>query len=259
MKTKNPSRHLSLSGSYNIRDLGGYLTEDGRTTRWRTFLRSGSMHSLTSESQSRLLGLGIRTVVDLRTSVEKHDFPNVFAKSTRVSFRQHNMIGDVTLETNRDVTAVDMLEGGGEFAEGIFTMYRTFLDGRQEQIRDILTTLSEPDALPAIYHCAGGKDRTGIISAILLANAGVPYDTIANDYALSARYLMERYFDDEARPGETPENFTWREYQVKFCPPESMLMTLSYLDKVYGGVPAYMRVIGLDSRQIDRLRDSVIE
>ena len=73
-------------------------------------------------------------------------------------------------------------------------LYRSWLDVRQPQIGRILATLAEPDARPAIYHCAGGKDRTGVISALLLGIAGVPDEVIAEDYALSARYLMDRYF-----------------------------------------------------------------
>jgi protein-tyrosine phosphatase len=255
-------RYLKLEGSYNVRDLGGYQTSDGRITKWRTFFRSGSMHNLTEESQSSIFKFGIRTVIDLRTSAEKTALPNVFTDSSKLFFKEHNIIGDVPFEGYSNISAVDILEGGGEFAEGIFQMYCTFLDKCQNQIRDTLVTLSNSGSLPAIYHCAGGKDRTGIISAMLLGNVGVSYDTIAKDYSLSAKYLMERYFEgvvQSPRPGETPDNYTWREYEEEFCPPESMLMTLSYLDDKYGGIKEYMKSIGVDEVRINHLRDSLIE
>ncbi len=60
-----------------------------------------------------------------------------------------------------------------------------------------------------IYHCAGGKDRTGVISALLLSIAGVPEEVIAEDYALSSRYLMDRYFAEQASPESNPGNYIW--------------------------------------------------
>ena len=80
-----PKRHLDLEGSYNIRDLGGYSTVDGRSTCWKTFLRADSLHQLASKSQTTLINYGIRAVIDLRDSVEVHDRPNVFSRSSEVA------------------------------------------------------------------------------------------------------------------------------------------------------------------------------
>ena len=249
----NPMRHLDLKGSYNIRDLGGYRTTDGRTTRWRTLLRSGTMHGLPVESQEALIDYGVRTVIDLRTTAETRDFPNVFSDSSKVAFRHQNMIGDAPLEGAENVVE------GGEVADRILASYSAWLDQRQPRIGETLATLAEPTALPAIYHCAGGKDRTGTISALLLGIAGVPPETIAQDYALTARYLIDRYFDEQAAPGVTPATYTWKDYQSEFCPPEAMLKVLGHLDDHYGGIEGYVRAVGLSDHQIESLRHALVE
>src|SRR5919206_5017078 len=87
-------RHLSLTGTYNLRDTGGYRTLDGRTTRWRTFLRSDSLHRVPPMAQTTLLNYGVRTVIDLRRSDELHVAPNVFAGSSIVSYHQISLLMD---------------------------------------------------------------------------------------------------------------------------------------------------------------------
>ena len=246
-------RHVLLEGGCNIRDLGGYRTTDGKVTRWRTLLRSGTMHALSVQSQGILVRFGVRTVIDLRTSFEMSRQPNVFKNSTSVTFYHHNMIGDVPINSTDDVGS------GIAFTSRIPVMYKEFLDHRKDQIKDILVTLSGSDALPAMYHCSAGQDRTGIISAIILGNAGVPYDTIAEDYALTARYLIDRYFQGYSDPGQTPENYTWKQYQAQYCPPEAMMEVLEYLDEYYGGIYGYMVNIGLSRDQIVWLRNAILE
>ena len=80
-KDITPVRHLGLAGTYNTRDIGGYPTTDGGSTRWQVFLRSDNMHALTAADQDALIDYGVRTVVDLRTTRETELTPNVFAKS----------------------------------------------------------------------------------------------------------------------------------------------------------------------------------
>ena len=248
-----PNRHLDLEGVYNLRDLGGYPTPSGRQTRWKMFLRCGSMHRMTLKSQTALIDHGVRTIIDLRTTQETQEQPNVFAQSSAVTYQHYNMIGDEPLDES-SVTAAS-----GEIAEQILNSYRTFLDQRKRQIGQILVTLSSPDTCPVVFHCAGGKDRTGIISALLLEIAGVPRHLIAQDYGLSARYLLERYCSEHAPPGVSAENFTWQDFQRQFCPPQAMVSVLTYLQQQYNGARGYARLVGLTDNQINGLRDAILE
>ena len=243
-------RHIELVAGMNFRDLGGYATAVGGTTRWRTFFRADTMHLLTEADQKKLVEeYGIRTIIDLRRSGELAERPNVFAGSAALSYLHLNMIGDGDLES-----APPPDEGAARIAWS----YSTYIDQRQEAIREILATLATAEALPAMYHCAAGKDRTGVVSALLLGLAGVSGEIIAADYGLSAHYLADNFRRDQAAAGKDMEGFTWKDYQRQSCPPEAMRLTLAHIKQHYGGVESYMRQIGLTTDQVDFLRTAVL-
>jgi protein-tyrosine phosphatase len=201
-----------------------------------------------------LIAYGIRTVIDLRTTHETQEAPNVFASSSQVTYHHQNMIGECLSRAWPEKGSAEREEP----ANYILTGYISWLDLRQTQIGRILAILANPEARPAIYHCAGGKDRTGIISALLLGIAGVPEDVIAEDYALSARYLLDRYFAEQAPPESNHGNYTWEDYQREFCPPNAMLNVLEYVNEHFGGIERYVRTIGLNSGQIGSIRTALV-
>ncbi len=252
-KRLQPARHLDLEGAYNVRELGGYRTLSGRTTRWKTFLRADSPHELSPASQDALLDYGIRAVIDLRHNGELEEKPNVFSGSSRVAYYHRDVFGGQPLPEDDDI-AVD----AGP-AERTARSYAKALDLFKDRYRDVLATLAEPSARPALFHCAAGQDRTGRVAALLLGIAGVPPDTIAEDYALSARYLTERYLAEFPPAELSAEGLTWQDYQAQSCPPEAMLKVLQYLEERYGGVEAYVRAIGLTQDQVDSLRKALVE
>ena len=153
------------------------------------------------------------------------------------------------------MTESDYVETGIP-AERIRISYTHWLDRRQTAFRKVLTLLAKSSARPVIYHCAGGKDRTGVISALLLDIAGVDRETIAEDYSLTARYLIQRNLDGHGAAGQEGVT-TWRQYQAEYCPPEGMIKTLKHLDENYGGVQQYMQAIGLSVTQITSLRTAL--
>ena len=246
-------RHLDLDGSYNIRDIGGYPTTDGSRTRWQTLLRSDSLHRLPPASQAALLDYGVRTIIDLRTSDAVQSHPNVFEGSADVTYYHQNLIGDDELPAG-----TESIESGA-LSKAISSSYCVWLDHRRSQICETVATLASPAALPALVHCAGGKDRTGIITALALGLAGVPVETIAEDYALSGRYLFSRYIDANGAAEVEASGYTWQDYQREYCPPEVMLSTLEYLEERYGGVEGYVVGGGLSGAQIETLRRALVE
>ena len=215
------------------------------------------MHRLTPRDQATLLDYGVRTVVDLRTTAETETKPNVFAGSSHVSYLHQNVLGDDALPKDDTLSEGELVETGVP-ADRFRTIYTRWLDLRQPQFRETLATLAEPTARPAIYQCASGKDRTGVITALLLGIAGVPRATIAEDYALSARFLLQHNPDGLEPPGRESVT-TWQQYQDESCPPEGMLKVLEHLDENYGGVKGYVRAIGLSDEQVQRLRNALVE
>ena len=243
-------RRIDVEGAWNVRDIGGYETASGKRVRMRTFFRADSLHQLTQSDQQLLLGYGLRSVIDLRQTHELADFPDVFAGSTEVSYHHIDVIGGKPIYYSPVV---------GTPADDIQRSYCAWLEQRQAQVGRVLATMAEPGALPALYHCAGGKDRTGVTTALLLEIAGVPGDTIAEDYGLTAKYLWERWKVD--MPGlEAGYNLSdWREYQREFCPPDGMRGVLAFLRDRYGGAEGYARDAGLTGRQIENLRAALVE
>jgi protein-tyrosine phosphatase len=240
-----PQRHLTLAGTYNVRDVGGYATADGRRTRWRTLLRADSLHRLGPEGQRALLDLGLRTVVDLRRPNEVSRAPNVLAATPELRYLQVSLNTDAPEERTQLPTLPEI--------------YRGILERAGEQIATIIGTLSAPGALPALVHCHAGKDRTGLVIALMLGVAGVPADLIAADYALSEAQLAGE-FTDRARRHALAEGHDWEGYrQLLLSPAAYMLDILAYLDEAHGGVAGYLRAAGLSEEQLAALREALTE
>lgn len=252
MNSIPPQRYLGLEGSFNTRDIGGYPIEGGGWTNWGKFLRSDGMHRLTDGDQARLKDYGVQAVIDLRTPMETVETPNVFAGSSEVSYHHCDIIGDApVLITPDEVTS-------GIPAARIAHSYTTWLDHRQAQFAEVLDKLAEPGYGPAVYHCAGGKDRTGIISALLLGLAGVGRKTILDDYTLTSIFHFRRSLMGGASEFEQPV-LSASEYEDQYCPRDGMERTLAHLDDNYGGIEAYVRAIGLSGGQIEALRRMLVQ
>ena len=248
----DPRRAVPLEGAYNVRDLGGYETADGRQTRWRTLFRAADIHALSSSDQSTLIDAGVRTVIDLRGSRELIEASSVFKDLSDVQYRPHNMTGDALIDRWGTIPVP------ADSSIRLSTMYSTVLDERGEMIGAILEAVSQPGILPAVFHCTAGKDRTGVLAALLLGIAGVPHDRIVEDYALSARFL---YGTSTVPPdGSGADKFPpFDEYQAMWCPPAAMGLTLDHLESKYGGIEAYVKSIGVDDTTVARIRDSLVE
>ncbi len=245
-------RHIPVEGAYNIRDLGGYGTADGRQTRWRTLFRADGISDLPESSQAVLVSEGVKTIVDLRGTRELSEEPSVFKDLQGVSYRTHNIAGDTAVSGWGDKPIPD------DSSIRLSFMYTAFLDQRGEALRDTLQSLAEPGSLPALFHCTAGKDRTGVVSALLLGIAGVPHETIVEDYILSARFL----YPTPLRPPpdlDTTPPLSFEAYQAKWAPRGAMQKTLSHLDEKYGGVEAYVRQIGVTDDQLASIKKAMTE
>jgi protein-tyrosine phosphatase len=175
MDTGERSRIIALPGVRNLRDVGGYrTTDDHRQTRWQTLYRSDCTDELDETGQQCLLDAGLRTVIDLRDSSEVTERPSVFAASNSLRYLRMPFYDGPPPET---------------FTPDLHRGYRRELDELGEQLVSLANTLVTPGTLPALIHCAAGKDRTGVAIGVLLATVGTRPDLIAEDYALSEKCL----------------------------------------------------------------------
>jgi protein-tyrosine phosphatase len=207
--------------------------------------RADGLHRLLPDAQARLCAQGVKTVVDLRRSDELAAAPNVFAESSQVAYYHMSLL-------------IDELPVVVENPRSLIDTYRAILDERQEQVRTVLSTFAAPGGLPGVVHCTAGKDRTGVIIALILGLCGVPHATIVADYALTSTYLGEAFME-ESRQRALKRGYTWEQYQpLVTCPPENMEATLHHLDTTYGGFEAYADHIGFAADQIRRLREALL-
>jgi protein-tyrosine phosphatase len=235
-----PNRHLPIKGTHNVRDLGGYLTATGQT-QWRRLLRADALHRVDAEGVAELVGEGVTTVIDLRHGDELVHQPNPFEGHAAVAY--HN---------------VSLFDGlaPGTMGEGdvLLGLYQQALAERQEPIARVMTLIAEAPAGTVLFHCTAGKDRTGIVAALLLGAAGVHAEDIVADYAQTAALIAPIVADITAGAvarGADPQSFA----RLLLSEPQTMVATLAHIEAEFGSVPAYLGHIGLSDTTIERLRN----
>jgi len=175
------TRRLPLAGGRNFRDLGGYRTSDGRQVRWGRVYRSGAMSYLSESDCEQLSVLNIRTVCDLRSAGERSREPTNWSTQ-----------GVESLQFDYDHSGVSLrglLHESGELNpevmhRSMIRLYRRFPTLFAEPYAALFAKLAQ-GALPLLFHCAAGKDRTGVAAALILLSLGVPMDKVMEDYELT--------------------------------------------------------------------------
>lgn len=240
------ANRIRLEGAYNVREVGGYSTRDGRFTRSGNLFRADSLHALTLADQQTINKLGIRTIIDLRHPQEARRYPNILARSEFI-----NYLNIPFYHGWRD------LFPEGQRPRSLAELYTTILDNCHETIWRVLTAVANPKNYPLLVHCQVGKDRTGMLIALLLWAANVPEAVIVADYALSNSYLqpiLNDYRQQAVARGYHQGNFK----QLLQSPPRAMQITLHHLHQKYGSVNNYLRIVGLDDDQLRTLRHILV-
>jgi protein-tyrosine phosphatase len=187
------ARRLALEGAYNFRDLGGIETADGRTIRWGEVFRSDTLARLTSADYSRLNTIGISLVCDLRRREERKLDPTEWQSGSPVFVLAP--VNETDNGASLDGDFADALRSGKVSAEegrtNFAQHYIHMVLGSAPKFGAVLRAIETSDR-PSMFHCTGGRDRTGITAALLLHILGVSNETIVSDYLLSTRYLKEQ-------------------------------------------------------------------
>ena len=231
------NRELRLEVAHNVRHIGGYTTSHGRTTS-DAIVRSAGLHRLTLAGVGHLADAGIRTVVDLRSTVERQRDVTPDLSTAGIA----HVIAPV-FEQDHSPVGMD-----AEFP-GYAVVYQRMLVSGRNAYRTLFEVLAEsPDGV--LFHCAAGKDRTGVAAALMLGLAGVDSETIVEDYQVSyelLRPLLDEWLPKMAERGIDAE----RAQKLMASPAEDMRATLEHIETTFGSAEGYLRDIGLSSSAID--------
>jgi protein-tyrosine phosphatase len=243
-------RRVRFEEVTNFRDLGGYPIAGGTHTKWARVFRSDALHRLTDRDLTLYHSLGLRAVYDLRHDAERERYPNPFP-AVSLSLLANVAVGvprqaAPTASTPSDAT-------GGERV--LRDAYVGMLADAGPLFGRLLTGLASPDGLPAVFHCTGGKDRTGMSAALLLELLGVPRPMVLDDYELTSQFRRREHqmesYENLLAIGMSPEAAG----AVLGTPRWVMEDALSVLDQDYGGVERYLSErAGMPAETLDNLR-----
>ncbi|SDD90385.1 tyrosine-protein phosphatase [Actinokineospora iranica] len=239
-------RHIEFDRLHNFRDIGGYRTTDGKTVRWKRLYRADTLSRLQGKDWQRFLSLEPRTVIDLRYPWEitrdgrVPDYPGLGYHNLSIEHRPYDQAAQAT-----DVDPVPYLAARyAEVAE----------DGATE-IRRALELIANQENAPTVVHCTSGKDRTGLISALVLSLLGVSEEDIATDYALTN--LATPHLITLWRTSYPDKTHLWPGYGQ--APATLMRLFLANLAEAHGSVRGYVtKRLGLPEESIDTLRGHLL-
>jgi protein tyrosine/serine phosphatase len=240
------TRDLVWDGCLNVRDLGGLPTESGGTTRFGSVIRADSVGLLTPDGWQALLDTGVTRIVDLRGQDEIEEDP---PRGVEIELVHVPVLDHFDEEMWEEIRALS--EAAPTHAAATELVYLRFLEHcRPSLVQAVDAVASAPG--PVVFHCLGGKDRTGVVAAILLRIAGVPVDVIADDYALSEIRLEPRHARWLAAAEDEAERA--RIERISATPREAMRAVLDALDERYGGAERYLLQGGLAPDALDAVR-----
>ncbi|WP_420631055.1 tyrosine-protein phosphatase [Candidatus Leptofilum sp.] len=251
-------RILPLQKGVNFRDAGGFYTKEGQMVRWGKLYRSGSLTRLTPSDLAYLQRLGIRLVSDFRSPEEREKHPDRLPEMPGLVERPLPMESVDRWERLRGAYAIFFRKG--KLDDYLLDGYtRVVLDSNAHRIGEIFQRLADPAQLPAVLHCTAGKDRTGLVVALLLLSLGVPEETVLADYTMS------NHFYAHFRKGIAAELKQVAPWGVNIDDLQDLLLVkaktlqgaLAHMRQKYGSLEGYLRnQAGVSDETIARLRQT---
>ncbi|WP_051854546.1 tyrosine-protein phosphatase [Streptomyces sp. NRRL B-1347] len=244
-------RHIPFDRLHNCRDLGGYVTEDGRTVRWGKVYRSDSLSKLRGADWERFLGLGVRTVIDLRHPREIEAKGRV---PDHASFAYHHLSVEHRADDRADDRAAS--EPDTDAGRHLADRYLEMAEDGVKELRRALELIAEDGSGPVVFHCVSGKDRTGLLAALVLSLLGVAEADVVEDFALTGLATDRLVADWRAtHPGR---ELPWPTFGQ--APADAMRLFLAGITERYGSLRAYAaRLLDADEELVAALRAALLE
>ena len=243
------SRQVTLEGCVNFREVAGYEVAGGGRLRSGRLFRSDGLGRLTPGDMGVVRALGLRTVIDLRTEGEATEggtFP-----VTQVPVDLHSFpLMDV-------LPAADELPSWGD-PGFVARRYLAMVEAGGDMLGGVVRVLAGDGATPAVVHCSAGKDRTGVVVAVVLGMVGVPSEVIVADYARSASAmpsLLERLMADHPEASGAVAAYA---PAILHAEPETMRTFVTLVERRFGGWAGLARKLGVDDA-VDALSQALVD
>jgi len=248
-------RHIKFDAILNCRDIGGYRTKDGDTVAWRRIFRCGEIHHMTQHDITRLRDeLGVTSVIDLRGSrrVEKTGIGPLNEAEIRYHHVPLTVIMDDTTNQIKEQYLDSTFSNMGEIY-----LYRIRDEDYIRRIIESLEIIAAPENHPLVFHCNAGKDRSGVLAAILLSILGATDRDIIEDYTLTAPHMkafLDRW-DNDPVTEDIHRNLPG--YHM-LAAPESMDLFLATLRREYGSIADYFYRQGMEPTLVENLKKALL-
>ncbi|MGA9866686.1 MAG: tyrosine-protein phosphatase [Acetobacteraceae bacterium] len=248
--TERPPRALVLQGASNVRDLGGWPTEDGGRVRFGHVFRSAALTGLTEDDALALAGTGLRTVCDLRGRQEAAEAPSALGGVAGAT------VHSLPIEPSVGASLRDLVATRNATGENVMAVMRqayvAYALEWPHRYRAIFALLAD-DAPPLLLHCSAGKDRTGFGAALILTALGVPYEAVREDYLASNRLWR----GDAGIARDLPPGVAETLLRVH---PELLDAAFAAIAGAYGGFARYASLaLEMDAARLAHLRARLVE
>lgn len=240
MQLSREERLIQLEKMTNTRDLGGYETQDGHYTKTKRYVRAASPANFTSDDGKILSEYGIRCVVDLRSDYELEHQPSNFKDMEGIEYYAIPLMKDQSLMVvPEDIKNYQDLSG----------FYIYLLEANKEQFKEVFTVFLNHPYDTILFNCSAGKDRTGVIAALLLDLAGCHEYDIVKDYS-------ESYENNLPILTELEKMITKENQAFLGSNPNYMIKFIGYLREKYGSTKNYLINCGLKEEEIEEIEEN---
>jgi protein-tyrosine phosphatase len=249
-------RHIEFEGTFNFRDIGGYRTESGGAVRWRRVFRSGALDEMTAGDQTRARDeFGVSTVIDLRHPDEMEMYGPARTELAGSAVTNLNAsLMPTAASYDEHIARSNELHGPGASTE----KYGYLLTVGSAEVARAFELFADESAHAVVVHCTAGKDRTGMVIALLLEVLGVGREQIGADYELSNLAIprLVAYGDAKGRtPDLSPEE---RVARLK-TPAEKITELMALVQRDYGSARGFLTASGVSDQTLDRIVDLLVE
>lgn len=261
-------RDLGLSGAPNFRDLGGYINADGAQIKWEHIYRSGDLTTLADTETAIVNDLGLNIIVDIRShdDIDRDGYDKTYAGNEEIYDFLYCNSGDPVFLADLPDHPLKKLAVDVRLVD-YPNWYVNILEQNKEGIKAAFEHYADPSAYPILVHCTQGKDRAGVVSALLLLLLDVPESTIVDDFLLTcdltAKDIEERMAGLEGILPVldiVPEGITAEDWRPMLeCPQDAMENLLNHVETTYGEVESFLESIGITLEQQQTIKDVLLK